>query len=43
MGAYIDRKKIFSVTDEDLSRGMAGLYCHNNDGNYFDDFRVEKL
>ena len=43
MSAYIDNRKIFSVTDEDLTRGMAGLYCHGNDGSYFDDFRVAEL
>ncbi|MFB6215007.1 MAG: hypothetical protein ABEI54_03970, partial [Candidatus Bipolaricaulia bacterium] len=40
MSAYIEDRKIFSVTDDDLTRGMAGLYCHGNDASYFDNFRV---
>ena len=43
MSAYIDDEKIFSVTDDDLTRGMAGPYCWGNKGSYFDDFRVAKL
>ncbi len=43
MSAYIDNKKVFSVTDDDLSRGKAGLYCWGNEGSYFDDFKVEGL
>ncbi|MCF7876382.1 FecR family protein, partial [Candidatus Bipolaricaulota bacterium] len=43
MSAYIEDKKIFSVTDDDLARGMAGLYCWGNEGSYFDDFKVEEL
>jgi len=43
MSAFIDGKKIFSVVDDDLSRGMAGVYCHGNDGGYFDDFEVKEM
>jgi len=43
MSAYVDGKKLLSVADADLSRGKAGLYCHGNDGSYFDDFKVEGL
>jgi len=43
MSAFIDGEKIFSVVDDDLSRGMVGLYCHGNDGSYFDDFEVREI
>jgi len=43
MSAFIDGKKIFSVTDDDLTRGKAGLYSWANEGSYFDDFRVGEL
>jgi hypothetical protein len=43
MSAYIEDKKVFSITDDDLSRGMAGLYSWANEGSYFDDFSVRKI
>ncbi|MFP4589706.1 MAG: family 16 glycoside hydrolase, partial [Candidatus Acetothermia bacterium] len=43
MSAYIEGKKVFSVTDDDLTRGMTGPYCWGNKGSYFDDFRVTEL
>ena len=43
MSAFIDGEKIFSVVDDELTRGKAGVYCHGNDGGYFDDFSVTKV
>ena len=43
MSAFIDGEKVFSVVDQRLNRGKAGLYCHGNDESYFDDFSVTRI
>ena len=43
MSAYIDSRKIFFVTNDDLESGKAGLYCWGNEDSYFDDFGVIEL
>ncbi|MCF7876219.1 DNRLRE domain-containing protein [Candidatus Bipolaricaulota bacterium] len=43
MIAYLDGKEVLSATDDSLTRGQAGLYCHGNQGSYFDDFLVKSI
>jgi|GEM_PF-6796369 len=43
MSAYLGSKKVLSARDDGLPRGMAGFYCHGNEGSYFDNFTVREI